>query len=79
MRRVLAWLRPFIEEFRLEATRRGIVSFDGLLVQAGKLLRSNQEVREHFKERFLHILVDEFQDTDPRRERGRSTVSDRRR
>jgi ATP-dependent helicase/nuclease subunit A len=32
---------------------------------AARLLRDQPHVRRHFHERFTHILVDEFQDTDP--------------
>lgn len=29
------------------------------------LLRENPEVRQYFQGRYTHLLVDEFQDTDP--------------
>jgi ATP-dependent helicase/nuclease subunit A len=32
---------------------------------ASELLRDNPEVRQYFSRRYSHILVDEFQDTDP--------------
>jgi ATP-dependent helicase/nuclease subunit A len=63
--RVVAFLRPFAEDFREECVRRGFISFQGLLVGAASLLRDNREVRAHFKERFRLVVVDEFQDTDP--------------
>jgi ATP-dependent helicase/nuclease subunit A len=58
-------LRPLIERFRKEHTRSGLVSYDGLLVIARDLLRDHPEVRREEGGRFDHILVDEFQDTDP--------------
>ncbi len=34
-------------------------------MQAARLLRDNPEVRRYFGRKFTHVLVDEFQDTDP--------------
>ncbi|MBU4194917.1 MAG: UvrD-helicase domain-containing protein, partial [Actinobacteria bacterium] len=49
-----------------EARReRGVLNFQDLLMKAAGLLRENPNVREYFSRRFTHILVDEFQDTDP--------------
>lgn len=42
----------------------GAMDFDDLLVNALKLLRENPEVRAYYQNRFKHILVDEFQDTN---------------
>lgn len=41
------------------------LNFQDLLLQTASLLRDNPEVRCYFQKRFTHILVDEFQDTDP--------------
>ena len=32
---------------------------------ARDLIRDNPDIRAHFQQRFTHILIDEFQDTDP--------------
>ena len=42
---------------------RGLVDFAELLLRTVELLRNNQVVRDNYQERFLHVLVDEFQDT----------------
>ncbi len=42
----------------------GAMDFDDLLVNALALLRDHAEVRERYQERFLHVLVDEYQDTN---------------
>ena len=42
-----------------------ILNFQDLLTITSNLLRNNSEVRAYFKKRFSHLLVDEFQDTDP--------------
>ncbi|MEL7799754.1 MULTISPECIES: DNA helicase II [Idiomarina] len=44
--------------------RAGLVDFAELLLRAHELLRNNRIVREHYQNRFRHILVDEFQDTN---------------
>ncbi len=52
------------EEMRRDA---GKLNYQDLLIKAAKLLRqgSGSRVRDYFRKRFTHILVDEFQDTDP--------------
>lgn len=44
---------------------RGLLSYQDLLIKAAELLRSHEHIRRYFRERFTHLLVDEFQDTDP--------------
>ena len=41
------------------------LNFQDLLMLAAELLRERPEVRQYFRRRFTHVLVDEFQDTDP--------------
>ena len=42
----------------------GAMDFDDLLVNGLKLLKTQAPVREMLQERFLHVLVDEYQDTN---------------
>ena len=42
----------------------GAMDFDDLLVNGLKLLKTNDRIREMLQEHFLHILVDEYQDTN---------------
>jgi len=44
--------------------RGGLVDFAELLLRAHELLRDNKELLEHYRRRFQHLLVDEFQDTN---------------
>ncbi len=44
--------------------RAGLVDFAELLLRTVELFRNNQTVRENWQDRFRHILVDEFQDTN---------------
>ncbi|HEU5081980.1 MAG TPA: UvrD-helicase domain-containing protein [Acidimicrobiales bacterium] len=49
-----------------EARRReGRLEFHDLLVLARHVLRTERSVRERFHRRYRHLLIDEFQDTDP--------------
>ena len=49
---------------RLRAERGGL-SFQDLLCKAARLLVGHPDVRRSFRSRYTHLLVDEFQDTDP--------------
>ncbi len=44
--------------------RSGLVDFAELLLRSLELLRHNDDIRQHYQQRFKHILVDEFQDTN---------------
>lgn len=61
----IAFLEPGVREFSRERRRNGTLTFEDLLVIARDLLRDHPHVRRYFQKRFTHLLVDEFQDTDP--------------
>lgn len=42
----------------------GGLDFDDLLVQAVRLLQQDEATLEYWRERFLHVLIDEFQDVN---------------
>lgn len=44
--------------------RAGLVDFAEILLRSFELLKNNEQVRSHYQQRFRHILVDEFQDTN---------------
>jgi len=52
------------EAYEAQCQREGVVDFAELLLRAYELMRDNEAVREHYRLRFRHILVDEFQDTN---------------
>ena len=59
--------RRLVEHYALyEALcrREGVVDFAELLLRSYELLAGNDAIREHYRRRFSHILVDEFQDTN---------------
>jgi DNA helicase-2/ATP-dependent DNA helicase PcrA len=44
--------------------REGAVDFAELLLRCYELLTAHEGIREHYRRRFSHLLVDEFQDTN---------------
>jgi len=47
-----------------QCQREGVVDFAELLLRSYEFLSRNDPLREHYRERFKHVLVDEFQDTN---------------
>jgi hypothetical protein len=47
-----------------QCNREGVVDFPELLLRCFELLQRNELLRDHYRARFKHILVDEFQDTN---------------
>ncbi|MBJ6981749.1 DNA helicase II [Luteimonas sp. MC1572] len=45
--------------------RAGLVDFAEILLRAHELLRDTPVLLAHYRQRFAHLLVDEFQDTNP--------------
>ncbi|HEX8404966.1 MAG TPA: UvrD-helicase domain-containing protein [Duganella sp.] len=59
--------RKKVELYQLyddQCQRDGVVDFAELLLRSYELLSRNQPLRQHYQQRFQHILVDEFQDTN---------------
>ncbi len=47
-----------------QCQREGVVDFAELLLRCHEMLSKNEILRDHYRGRFRHILVDEFQDTN---------------
>lgn len=61
------YLRKMIEvyaEYQGTCERGGMLDFAELLLRTHELLRERPDILHHYSERFAHILVDEFQDTN---------------
>jgi DNA helicase II / ATP-dependent DNA helicase PcrA len=59
--------RKKVELYQLyeeQCQREGVVDFGELMLRSYELLRDHVHVREHYRKRFRHVLVDEFQDTN---------------
>ena len=51
-------------EYNRRLKEANAMDFDDLLMYTVLLLRNNAEVRERYQQRFWHVLVDEYQDTN---------------
>ncbi len=51
-------------EYEQICVRSGLVDFAELLLRIHELLRDNEQLLQFYKQRFLHVHVDEFQDTN---------------
>ncbi len=58
-------LWPVVEAYEQLKERAGYLDFFDLLLRVRNLVRDNQHIRAELQQRFTHIFVDEFQDTDP--------------
>jgi len=47
-----------------QCQREGVADFGELMLRSYELLRDHEAVRLHYRRRFRHILIDEFQDTN---------------
>lgn len=59
--------RQFIriyENYQQQCERAGSIDFAELLLRAYELLRDRPDVLSHYRTRFHHVLIDEFQDTN---------------
>ena len=52
------------QAYQDQCEREGVVDFGELMLRSYELLRDNEPLREHYRRRFSHVLVDEFQDTN---------------
>ncbi len=51
-------------EYQARLQRAGAMDFDDLLLVTVDLLQQEPDVLEHYQQRFQHVLVDEYQDTN---------------
>src|SRR5205807_4467424 len=52
------------KEYQRRLLANSAMDFDDLLMVTVDLLRTNPDVLAHYQNRFKHVLVDEFQDTN---------------
>jgi ATP-dependent exoDNAse (exonuclease V) beta subunit len=58
-------------------TRMGYLTFDDVILKTQSLLKQHESIRKSLSNRYIHIMVDEFQDTnDPRWDIIRMIASD---
>jgi DNA helicase-2/ATP-dependent DNA helicase PcrA len=51
-------------EYEAQCQRTGVVDFAELLLRAYELFRDSPGIQKHYRHRFRHVLIDEFQDTN---------------
>lgn len=57
--------RDLVARYDEAKTRSGKLDFVDLLIRTRDLIRDDEKVRSFLQNRFSHLFVDEFQDTDP--------------
>ena len=57
-------LAELYEAYDAQCQREGVADFPELLLRSYELLYRNEPLRQHYRDRFQHILIDEFQDTN---------------
>jgi DNA helicase II / ATP-dependent DNA helicase PcrA len=57
-------LAELFEAYDAQCQREGVADFPELLLRSYELLYRNELLRQHYQDRFKHILIDEFQDTN---------------
>jgi hypothetical protein len=58
-------LQAPIADYKVLKAKAGELDFLDLLIKARDLIRDDADVRHELQQRFSHLFVDEFQDTDP--------------
>jgi len=58
-------MRGVVDEYEWRKQRAGKLDFVDLLIKVRNLVCDQPEVRRYLQDRFTHLFVDEFQDTDP--------------
>ncbi|MAR99990.1 MAG: DNA helicase II [Nitrosomonadales bacterium] len=56
-------INEIYSEYEKQCLKEGVVDFPELLLSCYELLEKNSNLKEHYQEKFKHILIDEFQDT----------------
>ena len=57
-------MADIMQEYQKVCNQEGLVDFAEILLRSYELLSSNKEILDYYQNRFSHILVDEFQDTN---------------
>ena len=58
-------LADVLEQYQAALATRGLYDFDDMIIRAVEVLENNPDLRFTLQERYLYILLDEFQDTNP--------------
>lgn len=72
-------LSELYDLYKKELVKRNAMTFNDLLLQANKLLSENEDVCARCQDRFSHVLIDEYQDSNVPQYRFAKTLADRHR
>lgn len=61
----LASLAVIFEKYQTYLLDHGLCDFDDMILEAGKILRTDRGFKETLQERYQFVMLDEFQDTNP--------------
>jgi ATP-dependent helicase/nuclease subunit A len=65
----------FNDKYQIKKREKNIIDFNDIEHLCLKLLNDNKEIREHYKEKFEEILIDEYQDSNLIQETILNTIS----
>ena len=68
-------LRELYDFYKSELVKRNAMTFNDLLLQTNRLLSENEGVCARYQNMFSHLLIDEYQDTNPSQYRFAKTLS----
>lgn len=63
--RLVDFVLPAVKECQRRRIQDARLNYQDLLMMALRMLKNNPEVRKYFQGQYTHLLIDEFQDTDP--------------
>ena len=72
-------LSELYDFYKKELVKRNAMTFNDLLLQTNRLLSENEEVCIRCQNRFSHVLIDEYQDSNVPQYRFAKTLADRHR
>jgi DNA helicase-2/ATP-dependent DNA helicase PcrA len=63
--RTMLTVADIYQAYDNEKSKKLLLDFEDLLLESYHLLKDNETIREKYRETFQHLLVDEFQDSNP--------------
>lgn len=57
--------REFAKKYEDQKSAAIAVDFEDMIIYAAHLLETHPDIRQHYREKFYYVLVDEFQDISP--------------
>ena len=58
-------VREFAKKYEDQKSAANAVDFEDMIIYAAHLLETHTEIRQHYREKYPYLLVDEFQDIAP--------------